>query len=201
MPRQTQRKGSPRKPHPQAFHSTPAEGVDRLLRVEAFAAPIGEFACGEGHISRVLESDGDAVISTDLIDRGYGQGGVDFLASPSPHADLGFCSLLTNPPFPLFTAWVERSLELLDARGWPSQGNKQAGCALLAPVTYLAGQERGVMFCKRPPANVWVFSARILCVQGGSQGKITGQGTMDYLWLVWRAPWQMPSHQPLLGWL
>ena len=40
-----------------------------------------EPACGSGHISRVLchyfpISD---IVSTDLVDRGYGQGGIDFL--------------------------------------------------------------------------------------------------------------------------
>ena len=35
-------------------------------------------ACGEGHISKVLEEYGYQVRSTDLIDRGYGNGGVDF---------------------------------------------------------------------------------------------------------------------------
>ena len=40
---------------------------------------IWEPACGEGHISKVLENHGYNVFSTDLVDRGYGIGVVDFL--------------------------------------------------------------------------------------------------------------------------
>jgi hypothetical protein len=201
MPRLPQRKGSPRPPHPEAFHATPPEAIDRLVMKEDFAGPVGEFACGEGHISRQLEWWGFDVISTDLVDRGYGQGGVDFLADPSPHAGLPFRSLLTNPPFPLFIPWIERSLALMDEKDWPSAVNSQAGVALLAPVTYLAAQDRGELFSRRPPAAIWVFSKRILCVQGGSKGKVTGSGAVDYMWLVWRAPWRTTSFRPPLGWL
>jgi len=42
--------------------------------VESFEGQIWEPACGDGAISRVLEAAGYQVISTDLIDRGYGQG-------------------------------------------------------------------------------------------------------------------------------
>ena len=42
---------------------------------------IWECACGKGHLSKVLEDKGYNVLSTDLIDRGYGQTGekYDFL--------------------------------------------------------------------------------------------------------------------------
>lgn len=43
--------------------------------------PIWECACGTGHLSKVLESHGYKVMSTDLIDRGFGEGGIDFLTS------------------------------------------------------------------------------------------------------------------------
>ena len=40
-----------------------------------------EPACGEGHISKTIKEilPNYEILSTDLIDRGYGQGGVDFL--------------------------------------------------------------------------------------------------------------------------
>ena len=38
-----------------------------------------ECACGEGHLSKLLESKGYRVKSTDLIDRGYGESGIDFI--------------------------------------------------------------------------------------------------------------------------
>lgn len=39
---------------------------------------VWEPSCGEGHLSEWLVRNGHDVLSTDLIDRGYGTGGVDF---------------------------------------------------------------------------------------------------------------------------
>jgi hypothetical protein len=61
--------------HPEGFHPTPPRAVRALLTVEAFVGVIWECACGDGAISRVLEAAGHQVISTDLVDRGYGCGG------------------------------------------------------------------------------------------------------------------------------
>lgn len=36
---------------------------------------VWECACGQGHLSKVLENNGYNVYSSDLIDRGYGVGG------------------------------------------------------------------------------------------------------------------------------
>ena len=60
------------------FYPTPARGIESLLSVEKFSGPIWEPACGDGAISKVLLSEGYDVISSDLVDRGYGKHGVDF---------------------------------------------------------------------------------------------------------------------------
>lgn len=61
------------------YYATDPKAVELLLENETFNHSIWECACGEGHIAKVLESNGYSVISTDLIDRGYGEGGIDFL--------------------------------------------------------------------------------------------------------------------------
>lgn len=61
------------------YYATPPEAVEALLAQEKFWKNIWEVACGEGHIAKVLEKEGYTVYGTDLIDRGYGRGGVDFL--------------------------------------------------------------------------------------------------------------------------
>jgi hypothetical protein len=61
------------------FHETPSVAVEALLSVETFTGPIWEPACGRGAISEVLIEHGHDVISTDLVDRGYGTGRTDFL--------------------------------------------------------------------------------------------------------------------------
>lgn len=53
------------------FYSTPRSAIEQLLGVEAFEGSIWEPACGDGAISRVLQERGHAVISTDLVDRGW----------------------------------------------------------------------------------------------------------------------------------
>ena len=63
------------------YYATDPRAVRLLLEMETFSDKIWECACGEGHISKVLEQNGYEVLSTDLIDRGYGTGGVDFLTS------------------------------------------------------------------------------------------------------------------------
>ena len=40
---------------------------------------VWECACGQGHLSKLLETKGYNVYSTDLIDRGYGKANIDFL--------------------------------------------------------------------------------------------------------------------------
>jgi hypothetical protein len=65
------------------------------LSVEAFEGDIWEPACGDGAISKVLETAGYRVVSTDLIDRGYGAGGHNFLKSTKPLAK----NIITNPPY------------------------------------------------------------------------------------------------------
>ena len=55
---------------------------------------IWECACGQGHLSKVLKEHGYMVQSTDIIDRGYGIGHVNFL-----NQDVNFeGDILTNPP-------------------------------------------------------------------------------------------------------
>ena len=71
-------------PHRAAFefYPTPPEATLALLSVERFEGAIWEPACGQGHISKVIETAGHTVVSTDLARCwNYGQGGRDFLCS------------------------------------------------------------------------------------------------------------------------
>lgn len=62
---------------PYEFYPTPPEATRALLAAERFNGSIWEPACGQGHISKVLAEAGHEVISTDLVDYGYGQSGRD----------------------------------------------------------------------------------------------------------------------------
>lgn len=76
------------------YYATEPKAADILCDVETFEGSIWENACGEGHLSERLKARGYEVKSTDLIDRDYGQGNVDFFKVTAPLAD----NIVTNPP-------------------------------------------------------------------------------------------------------
>lgn len=126
---------------PRQFHdyyATDPKAVDVLLAEESFTGSIWEPACGEGHLSRRLEELGQAVISTDLIDRGYGQGGIDFLACTKSLGD----NILTNPPYKFALEFCKHGLQLL-----PDGGK----LAMFLKLTFLEGQKRKPFFQRTPP--------------------------------------------------
>ena len=67
------------------FYATDPETLKIFLyefwKENTFEGSILEPACGQGHISKTLKEllPNFDIVSTDLIDRGYGIGGVDFL--------------------------------------------------------------------------------------------------------------------------
>ena len=115
------------------FYPTPPEATRALLSVESFAGSIWEPACGEGHISKVLEAAGYSVVSTDLATRwNYGEGGRDFLTETVPLAT----HIVTNPPYGrgLADAFVGHALELAGRTG--------GTVAMLLAIQSLAGPWR-----------------------------------------------------------
>lgn len=55
---------------PDDYYATDPKAMELLLQEETFSPVIWECACGEGHLSKVLQKHGFQVISTDLIYRG-----------------------------------------------------------------------------------------------------------------------------------
>ena len=98
------------------FYQTPRCAVDALLRHEPLlqGGPlVWEPACGLGAISEPLIEAGCTVVSTDLVQRGYGLlGGVDFLTETAPM--LGARIIVTNPPFKLADEFIRHGLQLCD---------------------------------------------------------------------------------------
>ena len=162
---------------PNDYYATHPKAVKLLLEKEDFSELIWEPACGEGHISKVLEAHGHSVISTDLIDRGYGIGGKDFLKENGVfHGDI-----ITNPPYKHAKAFVEKALDIV------APGNK---VAMFLKLTFLEGQGRRDLFRERPPQAVYVSSGRLQC---GKNGKFTGQSAVAYAWFVWRRGYPRPN--------
>lgn len=76
------------------FYATEPKAIELLLAEETFNKNVWECACGQGHLSKVLKAHGYEVKSTDLINRGYGVGGIDFLSTTEK---WGGVLLLTHP--------------------------------------------------------------------------------------------------------
>jgi hypothetical protein len=152
------------------FYRTPAETTRALLKVEKFRRRVWELACGDGAISKVLIEAGYEVVSTDLIDRGYGEGGVDFLKQTKRRADAA----ITNPPFALDDQFALHLIKL---------GVRKF--ALLARLTWLEGVDRyRRLFSQYKLARVWVFSARQTLWHGEDDAPEDDGGQTAYAWFV-----------------
>lgn len=94
------------------FYATPDWCTEVLLRHFTPAGKIWEPACGEGHMSRVIQRKGYYVTSTTLYDQGYGDDrGLDFLTTDA--VPLSVHTIITNPPYSLADEFVEHSIGLM----------------------------------------------------------------------------------------
>lgn len=150
------------------FFPTPAWATHALIENEAFEGEIWESACGDGAMSKVLEKTGRPVRSSDLYERGYGEAGIDFLAS-----DQIADNIVTNPPYNAAEAFVRNGVRL-----------SRRKFALLLRLAFLEGANRAnTIFAETPPSRVWVFSERITFYPAGAVRQ--GSGTTAYAWFVW----------------
>jgi len=153
------------------YYATEPKAVELLLEVEKFNKNIWECACGEGHISKVLERHGYQVRSTDLIDHGYGKSGIDFLKQ----TEFFNGDIITNPPYKYAQQFVQKALELIP------EGNK---VAMFLKLQFLEGKSRKELFKKHPPKIVYVSSSRLSCAKNGEFEKYPSSA-VAYAWFVW----------------
>lgn len=165
------------------FYPTPERATKALLAAETFAGAVWEPACGDGAISRLFEEAGYPVVSSDLVNRGFGESGVDFLLEWQSRAP----NIVTNPPFKLAVPFVRKALQLSTGK-----------VAMLLKIAFLEGQERAKLFAASPLARVHVFSQRLAFVPGDGARKLDGGGMMAFAWFVWDRAHDGP---PQLGWL
>ena len=165
---------------PDDYYATDPKAVELLLQNETFEGPIWEPACGEGHISKVLDAHGYELFSSDLVYRGYGTPYFDFL-SPGNYAEWEG-DVITNPPYKYAKDFVEKALNLV---------RPGAKVAMFLKLTFLEGQGRRELFRDNPPASVYVSSARLEC---GKNGVFTGSSAVAYCWVVWRKGHTGPTY-------
>jgi hypothetical protein len=145
---------------------------------------VWECACGQGHLSEVLKRHNHNVYSSDLIERGYGDTGIDFLKCDKQI--IG--DILTNPPFKLAEKFVEKGMELLN------YGNR---LYLFLKIQFLEGQNRHKLFKKYPPKYVYCYSSRQKCARDGEFEKYTAT-TQFYAWFIWE---KGNKNLPIINWI
>lgn len=158
------------------YYSTPPEEIPVLLEALrrngiTLGDRILEPACGDGSISKTLERLGYKVFSYDLVDRGYGISGRNYLLRTKPFKG----DILTNPPFSCSLDFMKKSLELIE---------NGSLAIFLVKLNYLSGKERNKLYKSNPPKLILVYSYRIGCGKGGDFSKVV-KG-MDYCWIVFQ---------------
>lgn len=144
------------------FYPTPREVTEALLSVWTPPGVVWEPACGDGSVSRVLESHGHDVVSTDLINRGFGKPDVNFLGCDK----LTDC-IVTNPPFSLAEDFI-RKARLMGVNHM----------ALLLKSTYWHASSRLRLFKSWRPSRVYALSWRV-------DFKDQGAPVMECSWFIW----------------
>tara|TARA_Y100001938_G_C7886224_1_gene327518 strand:- start:87 stop:644 length:558 start_codon:yes stop_codon:yes gene_type:complete len=163
------------------FYPTPQYATESLLDRQNFKGKIWECACGDGAMSKVMESYGYNVLSTDLIDRGYGQHGIDFLLETQK-----FDNIVTNPPFSLALPFTLKALELAKQK-----------VVMLSKISYLEGIERREkLFNQNKLEKVLVFSKRVPFKKANSQGKASG--LMAFGWFIYDVNY---NGLPVIEWI
>lgn len=178
------------------FYATDPAALDMLAAKFNLPDFIWECACGEGHLSKRMEEMGRNVVSTDLIDRGYGIGGIDFIHGSTPkyrssdkviretvykmrymRLDGHSVGILTNPPFKDSIEFVLKGLERVPDGGY---------VIMLMRTLWLEGQERyRRVFKGTRPLYVFQLSNRIYCAKDGKFSSGV-KSAMAYAWFVWR---------------
>ena len=163
------------------FYATDPKAMEELLKVEKFSPNVWECACGQGHLAKVLENHGYNVKSTDLIDRGYGEGNVDFLNCQEPFDG----DILSNPPYKFAQEFVEHSLDLIP---------KGRRVGMFLKLNFLESKRRRKFFEKYPPEYIYVSTSRLQCAKGGDFEKYKLSGIpIAYAWYIWKKGYEGPT--------
>lgn len=171
------------------FYATDPIAIDALIKdgKAEINHYVWECACGTGCLSNRLEEYGHAVWSTDLIDRDYGLGGVDFLS----YNDKWHGDIVTNPPYKYAKEFIEHGLEVVE------EGNK---VFMFLKVQFLEGKARKKLFEKKQLRTVYVSSSRILCAKNAQFAEMRERGgtAMAHAWFEFQKGY---NGDPVLKWI
>jgi hypothetical protein len=128
-----------------------------------------EPACGEGHMSKVLEKYFKKVYSTDIRDTGFGSV-LDFLEATPVGWDARVC--ITNPPFDRSEEFIRKAVK------------EYSVTAMLLKSQYWHAAKRQKLFEETKPAYVLPLTWRPDFLFD-TRGEKKAAPTMEVLWTVW----------------
>lgn len=158
--------GSTNKRQELDFYPTPSECTIAMMDMvpDFHGEETAEPACGDGSISKVLESFyGCKVHSSDIADRGYGATGVDFFSVKKAPCRL----MITNPPFVHAEGFIRHGF-----------GIGFRAMALLLKLSFFNAASRRKLFFEFPPVAVMPLTWRVDFLG-------LGRPTMECAWFVW----------------
>ena len=164
------------------FYATPSKLIRPMLQLERFEGDIWEPACGDGALSRELESVCKNVISTDLIDRGYGLREIDFLKERTLRAP----NIVTNPPFKLWKQFMLHA-HALGARK----------IVLLNRQPILGNKTHSKIMAETKMARALIAAGRVNILPPGAEDRGHNARNGDYAWFVWERGY---AGDPMLKW-
>ncbi|NOU05340.1 MAG: SAM-dependent DNA methyltransferase [Hyphomicrobiaceae bacterium] len=172
-------------PHSLDFFPTPPFGTRALCehvlrtRFDLRQMTCLEPAAGEGHMAEVLREYFKRVHASDVFDYGKGYAVGAFVANRLGLVDdLSRCPfapdwVITNPPFNLAEAFVERAL-----------AEANVGVAILVRTSWLETSERyHKIFSVTPPTTVAIFVERVAMVKG--RWDHNASTATSYAWVIW----------------
>jgi hypothetical protein len=162
------------------FYPTPPHVTEDLFMKESFPGTIWECACGDGAMSKIIEHHSNLVMSSDLIDRGYGETGIDFLTT-NRKCD----NIITNPPFKLAEKFAYHAMDCATKK-----------VALFLKLIFLEGQSRQKLFATTPLKCVYVYSKRVQLTRNGIA--MENGGMIAFAWFVWD---KMYVGKPRISWI
>lgn len=173
------------------YYATDPIAIDVLLnegnmRTE-FHQNIWECACGQGHLSERLKKYGYNVWSTDKINRGYGDGCLDFLT----YNEIWNGDIITNPPYKNALEFINHSLDIIPEGFYT---------AMFLKLQFLEGKTRKQLFSDNPLKYLFVSSSRIMCAKNAEFERMKQEGgsAIAYGWFVWQKGFK---GSPVIKWI
>ena len=167
------------------FYATDPKALELFYPKFPLHRKVWECACGSGELSKWLESRRHGVLSSDLVDRGYGTYGIDFLKVEKDDkvlkqwANGETFDILTNPPYKYASDFILHALDLI-----PDDGR----VIMFLKTAFLEGKQRKkVIYDINPPRYVYQYSGRILCAKNGDFDYMRSHGgsAVSYAMYVW----------------